>query len=198
MKPKTPEANFLLAMFGKAVSVPKGRRMAEMAVDCSHQYELERAVPEKHDWRQLRNKRLGPQLAELLGDALSELNAKPFEDLAAVIRAVAKQKEQREAAEFIPGFHTKALWLASQVRLENHLPRNAPLPVVQLEFLRKVDKAVRAKIEKVERESRRRELHNNLRDALRYERRELARLGIRFASKGGRPQENRGTRNPKT
>ena len=198
MHPETPEANWLLALFGKTVSVPNGRCMAEMAIDCSHQYELELAVPEKHDWRQLRNKRVGPQLAELLGDALSELDAKPFEDFAAVIRAAATQKEERQAAQFIPRFHTKALRLASQVRLENHLPRNAPLPVVQFEFLRQVDKAVRAKIEKIERKSKPSELHDDLRNALRSERRELARLGIRFASKGGRPKKNRGTGNPRT
>ena len=69
MRPDTPEANFLLAMFCKAVSAPNGRRMAELAIDCAHQRELALAVPEKFDWKARRNKWLSPQLAELLGDS---------------------------------------------------------------------------------------------------------------------------------
>ncbi len=69
--------------------------MAELAVDYSHQCELALAVPEKFDWKARRNKRLGPQIAELLGDALAELDAKPIEDFAAVIRRAAAMREQR-------------------------------------------------------------------------------------------------------
>jgi hypothetical protein len=80
--------------------------------------------------------------------------------------------------------------LADIIRLENHLENDAPLPVTQLAFLAELDP------NRFEQAGRNTE--HTLRDALRFERRELARLGIRFASKGGRPHKNRGTETPKT
>jgi hypothetical protein len=207
MRPDTPEANFLLAMFGKAVSAPNGRRMAELAIDCAHQRELALAVPEKFDWKARRNKWLGPQLAELLGDALAELDAKPFEDFAAVIRQAATMREQRrenhkrpiagrdQFAGLTHGWHGNAIQLASIIRLENHLPHNGLLPGNAIRFLERLDPKRIADVRKrIARENQGRVPHDALHDALALERRELAHLGIRFTAKRGRPKKGTANR----
>ena len=203
MRPETPELNSLLAMFGKAVNVPQGRDMAEIAIQCAHWKDIdantgqtspldkERDATKRQRW-------LAPRLAALLSDALMELDAIRFDEFAAVIRAVKKQGTDRRQNGFFPMFHSKALQLASQVRQENLLARNAPLPITQFEFLRRVDSGTRRKIEAIETKAQKdrcspNELRDTLHNDLSRERRDLARLGIRFASIGGRPRKNRGS-----
>jgi hypothetical protein len=152
MTPDTPEANSLLAMFGEAVSVPNGRRMAELAVDYSHQRELALAVPERFDWKARRNMQLGPQLAELLADAIAELNPEPLEHFAKIIRAVSRQKAERQHAH---PFHARAIERASELRWRGEAE-------TQSQFTEKLGVPVKEH------------------DSASYERRELKRLGIPF------------------
>jgi hypothetical protein len=180
------ELNQLAATYGRAVRVPNDGRIACLAVDCSYHYQQYQSEREQHNWQEIVNRRIGPVFAELLGDALCELNPQPFEDFAKVIKAVASDRTPQTRT-----FQYKAVRLAEQIRQEHGLPHLDPLPVTQLEFLTRLDPK-RVKL------ANQRKGNSTLHDALRFERKQLARLGIRFASRGGRPRKNRGTGNPKT
>jgi hypothetical protein len=180
VRPSAPVASGWAAMLGAEAAGPHGAAMAKLVATCASlrptyaavgQGRLSRAQRADLRARQRRAERklkrwLAPRLAALLWEALADQNAKPVEQLAAIVRAVRDHWRDQDARAYALPFHGRALRLARLLRLKAGLREGDPLPIGQGDFLRELGIAPKEH------------------DALSYYRRECHRLGIRFAARG--------------
>lgn len=163
-----PKPGILRAMLGKVVDVPQGQAMAELAVLCAGWRETDRNLKEETQERislpvyraSLQTKRadfLGSRLVSLLGEGLANVDAKPLEDFAKILRAVERHFRDPQTRF---NFDTNAMRLAAELNYTGER-------VTQKEFLRRLG------ITKDH-------------DGTKYERTRLKQLGVKFTGKRGR------------
>jgi len=190
VRPSAPLASSWAAMLGADAAGPHGAAMAKLVATCASvrptyaavaQGELNQVMRADLLARQRRAERklkrwAAPRLAALLWEGLADLNPAQAEQLAAIVRAVRDHWHDSDRSSHALPFHSRALALAGTIRAEEGLaglhrrrrlwgPRwkGKPLPIARDDFLRRL--GIEAKEH----------------DAQSYYRRELRRLGFRFA-----------------